>query len=154
MVLPIFIGFFTFTFTITVSILLVFVFMEFASFLGSSQYQITSDFTGIGIDIDIHQYKYILNINLPLSELNRTNKTSNLLNLSLAYDFNSPIFKELVSILTNNPLNQETQLRIEQFLHNQGLELTKLKLSIKDRENPNIQINNALISKLIEQKRH
>ena len=35
--------------------------------------------------------------------------------LNLAYDLNSPIFKELLSILSNNSINQETPVKIEQF---------------------------------------
>jgi len=36
--------------------------------------------------------------------------------LRIAYELNSPIFKELLSNLTNNPINQETQIKIEYIL--------------------------------------
>lgn len=39
--------------------------------------------------------------------------------LSLSYELNSPIFKELLSNLSYNPINQETPVKIEQFLQNQ-----------------------------------
>ena len=64
------------------------------------------------------------NIYLPVSSSQTKINTSNVSNLSLAFDFNSPIFKELLSIVTNNPINNETQLRIEQFLQNQSLDFT------------------------------
>ena len=66
----------------------------------------------------------ISNIILPLPLISNNNGGNNkaLSNLShLNYDFKSPIFTELISILSNNPINQETQLKIEQILQNQGL---------------------------------
>lgn len=125
-----------------------------ALLLDSFPYLIALNLTSDLTRIDIPHYIYFSNIILPLSVSSIKNKikSPNLSNLSLAYDLNSPIFTELLSILTNNPINEETQLRIEQFLQNQALELSKLKLSTND--NPKTKISNALISKLIEKKSH
>jgi len=141
---PIIIG----LFTITISILLAFMALLLDSYPYLIDLNLISDFT----EIDKSPYIYFSNIILPLSVTSIKNKikTPNLSNLSLAYDLNSPIFTELLSILTNNPINQESQLRIEQFLQNQALELSKLKLSTNDKSKSNI--SNALISKLIEKK--
>ena len=51
------------------------------------------------------------------------------------FNVNSPIFLELQRILNNSSLNNETQLKIEQFLKNQGY------LLMKNRLNQNSDIN-------------
>ena len=71
----------------------------------------------------------INNIILPLSS--KSNNKLKSPNLNLSYDLNSPIIRKLLSILTNNPINDATQLKIEQFLKNQSIEITKNKLSSK-----------------------
>jgi len=63
--------------------------------------------------------------------------STNSSSLSLSYDLNSPIFKELLSILSNNSINQETPVKIEHFLQNQAnqaleLESNKLKLNTNE----------------------
>lgn len=118
-------------FTFTISILLAFMLID--ALLDS--YQLISDFTGK----DIAQYINTSNIILPLAKNSIKNKIKTSY-LNLAYNLDSPIFRELLSILSNNPINQEPQLRIEKFLQNQVLDLTKLKLS-----NPNITYNKLSI---------
>jgi len=88
-----------------------------------------------GIDIiEIYISNTILSLS---SNKNKSSASTNLSNLSLNSDLNSPIFTELISILSNNPINQETQLKIEQILQNQGLvvelEKRKLKLLSEDK---------------------
>jgi hypothetical protein len=89
--------------------------------------------------------------------------STNISTLSLSYDLNSPIFKELLSILSNNPINQETQVKIEHFLQNQAnqaleLESNKLKLntnessSTESRVGEASKISKTLISKLVDKK--
>ena len=110
--------------------------------------QITSNV----IEIDIYHYILISNIILPLSSNTRKIHTSKISNLNLVYDINNPIFRELFSILTNNPINHDTQLKIEHFLKNQSLEFTKQKMLSNLNTSNNINISNTLISKLIETK--
>ena len=110
--------------------------------------QITSNF----IEIDIYHYILISNIILPLSSNTTKIHTSKISNLNLVSDINNPIFIELFSILTNNPMNHYTQLKIEHFLKNQSLELTKQKMLSNLNTSNNINISNTLISKLIETK--
>lgn len=54
------------------------------------------------------------------------------------YGVNTPLFNKLISILSQGPITKETQLQIETFLNNQGLEISKL---------PH---NNHVPSKLVE----
>lgn len=44
----------------------------------------------------------------------------------MIYGANTPLFNKLISILSQGPINKETQIQIETFLNNQGLELSKL----------------------------
>ena len=46
--------------------------------------------------------------------------------LNVIYGANTPLFNKLISILSQGPINKETQIQIETFLNNQGLELSKL----------------------------
>ena len=103
-------------------------------------------------DIDTVSYIHILNTLIPLksSSIKNNIKSPNISNI--AYDLNSPIFRELLTILNDNPINNETQLKIEQFLRNQSLELNKNKISSNLNPNSNFNISNVLISKLIETK--
>jgi len=51
---------------------------------------------------------------------------------SLYYDIHSPIFRKLLSLLSNycsSNNNKEVQLQIEQLLQNQALKIAKTKLS-------------------------
>ena len=54
----------------------------------------------------------------------------------MIYGVNTPLFNKLISILTQGPINKETQIQIETFyrasgcaINNQGLELSKLPLA-------------------------
>jgi len=80
--------------------------------------------------------------------IKNNNTTSKLSNLSLAYDLNSPIFKKLLSIITNNLINEETQIKMEKFLINKALDLTKVEEDSKNKS----KISNTLILKLIEKE--
>ena len=109
--------------------------------------QIISCFTVI----EYPHYICIINVIVPISSRSSSIKNKiKSFNLNSAYDLNSPIFSGLLSILTNNPMNQETQLKIEHFLKNQSLDLTKEKLSRNLKSSNNINISNPLISKLLE----
>ena len=90
------------------------------------------------------------NIILALSS-NKIN-SSKISNLKLEYDLNNPIFIELLSILRNNDLTHETQLKIEHFLKNQSLELMKAQMNSNSKSSNNINASNVLISKLIVTK--
>jgi hypothetical protein len=48
--------------------------------------------------------------------------------LNPIYTSFSPIFKELLTILNTEPLNNKTQLKIEKFLLNQAKELNTTKI--------------------------
>jgi len=52
---------------------------------------------------------------------------SNLVLTSISYDFDSPIFRKILSLL-NEGVNKENQLQIEQLLQNQALDIAKNKL--------------------------
>jgi len=95
---------------------------------------------------------YKINPNIIEEDINtlikKNNTTSKLSNLSLAYDLNSPIFKNLLSILTNNLINEETQIKMEKFLINKALDLTKVEEDSKNKS----KISNTLILKLIEKE--
>jgi len=82
--------------------------------------------------------------------IKNNNITSKLSNLSLAYDLNSPIFKKLLSILTNNLINEETQFKMEKFLINKALDLSKVEEDYNNKINS--KISNTLILKLIEKE--
>lgn len=74
---------------------------------------------------------------------------SNLVLTSISYDFDSPIFRKLISLL-NEGVNKKTQLQIEQLLQNQALEIAKNKLKSHGesfRQNSN---HSLLILKLKE----
>ncbi len=51
----------------------------------------------------------------------------------MIYGAYTPLFNKLISILTQGPINKETQIQIETFyrcaINNQGLELSKLPLA-------------------------
>jgi len=117
-----------------------------------------SGFYFLGIDIkDINISNMILPLHLISNKNGDKNKVLRKLS-NLKYDFLSPIFIELISILSSNPINKETQLKIEQFLQNQGLlvvsEQSKLKQLRADTSNSlmGVRKSNELISKLIESK--
>nr|QWO71370.1 RNA polymerase [Termitomyces sp. T123] len=117
--------------------------LKFFVYLFLGYYLITSNFRGI----DITDYTNICSISMFLSPIKNKIKTPYLSNL--VYELKSPIFKELLSIITNNPRDCETQLKIEKFLQNQANELIKFKVSNVES---NTEINKVLISKLIEKK--
>nr|QWO71367.1 RNA polymerase [Termitomyces sp. DKA19] len=116
--------------------------LKFFVYLFLGYYLITSNFREIGIT----DYTNIYSINMFFSSIKNKPYLSN-----LVYDLKSPIFKELLSIITNNPMDCETQLKVEKFLQNQASELLKLKQSNVESniENKN---NKVLVSKLIEKK--
>lgn len=93
---------------------------------------------------------YKINPNIIEEDINtlikNNNTTSKLSNLSLAYDLNSPIFKKLLSIITNNLINEETQFKMEKFLINKALDFTNVEEDSKNK------ISNTLILKLIEKE--
>ena len=88
------------------------------------------------------------------SNIENNNITKPLSNKSLVYDLNSPIFKELLSILMDSSNNQkkETQLKIEYFLKNQAVEFTKLKKSFLDKDSIYNNVSHVLINLFLDKK--
>ena len=88
------------------------------------------------------------------SNIENNNITKPLSNKSLVYDLNSPIFKELFSILMDSSNNQkkETQLKIEYFLKNQAVEFTKLKKSFLDKDSIYNNVSHVLINLFLDKK--
>lgn len=151
--------------TIIISILLFIIIIEFVTLLWNYlililiqfQFQFQINYAYIFTGIDFHEHIQILNIIIPLSCLvtnnneikkntNKKTKTKTY-NLSLGYGLNSPLFKELIKIITNNPLNHNTQLRIEQFLQQQASELINLKLSTKNNSSLPIKKTNFYVNR-------
>jgi hypothetical protein len=73
-------------------------------------------------------------------------------NLTSIYNFTSPIFKKLFEILTNEPLNRTTQLKIEKFLFDQASEYNKKKLE-SGKDYSHNKISNALTLEFVESKK-
>lgn len=74
---------------------------------------------------------------------------------SLYYDIDSPIFRKLLSLLSNHCSsnnNKEVQLQIEQLLQNQALEIAKTKLSSQGESKNQNHIHKQIILKLAETK--
>ena len=72
--------------------------------------------------------------------------------LNPIYNLSSPIFKELLTILNNEPLNNKTQLKIEKFLLNQAEELNTKKIA-SGEENKYNKFSNAVILEFTESKK-
>jgi hypothetical protein len=70
-------------------------------------------------------------------------------NLTSIYNFTSPTFQKLFEILTNEPLNRTTQLKIEKFLLDQAAEYNKEKLESNKNYSHN-KISNAITLELVE----
>jgi DNA-dependent RNA polymerase len=73
-------------------------------------------------------------------------------NLASIYNSSSPIFKELLETLNNEPLNDTTQLKIEKFLLDQAAELNNENLE-SGEGNKHSNISNALTLEFIESKK-
>lgn len=73
-------------------------------------------------------------------------------NLKSIYNSSSPIFKELLEILNNEPLNRITQLKIEKFLLDQASEFNKEKLESGEGYR-NSNISNPLTLEFVESKK-
>ena len=73
-------------------------------------------------------------------------------NLASIYNSSSPIFKELLETLNNEPLNETTQLKIEKFLLDQAAEFNNEKLE-SGEGNKHSNISNALTLEFIESKK-
>ena len=73
-------------------------------------------------------------------------------NLTSIYNFTSPIFKKLYEILTNEPLNKITQLKIEKILFDQASEYNKEKLE-SGKDYSHNKISNAIILEFAESKK-
>lgn len=57
---------------------------------------------------------------------NEVNKLGPAGQVDVIYGGNTPLFNNLISILTSTPINKNTQLKLEKYLLNQGLEMSKL----------------------------
>ena len=64
-------------------------------------------------------------------------------NNKINFVVNSPIYIELQRILHNSPLNEDTQIKIEQFLHNQGSLLLKMRME------ENLDVNYSKINPFV-----
>jgi hypothetical protein len=89
------------------------------------------------------------NINIP--KLNKL--ATRLSNINSIYNSSSPVFKELFFILNNNELNNETQLKIEQFLLDQSKEFNEAKLEAGVNNTGQSNISHALALEFIESKK-
>ena len=85
-----------------------------------------------------------LNIKRKLHSLTNIRNYSTTKSLKkIDFNLNSPIFLELQRILTNSSLNEDTQIKIEQFLKNQGV------IFLKNRINQDVDLNYYKINNYI-----
>lgn len=86
------------------------------------------------------------------SQSKLTSFNKRLINLNSIYNSSSPIFKQLLVTLTNSPLNETTQLKIEKFLQNQALELNESNLVSGKSELGYAKTSNEIILLFLKSK--